>query len=72
MSLRSSFFALTYDRQTARVEQAGLRVLRESLIAGAAGRVLEVGAGTGANLPFYGPSVDSLTEFWRIPLRDQS
>jgi len=61
MSLRSSFFALTYDRQTARVEQAGLRALRESLIAGADGRVLEVGAGTGANLPFYGPSVDSLT-----------
>src|SRR6266705_503090 len=61
MSLRSRFFALTYDRQLAKVEKAGLGALRETLLAGASGRVLEVGGGTGANLPFYGPAVESLT-----------
>ena len=61
MTLRSRFFALTYDRQMAKVEEAGLRSHRQSLLAGAAGRVLEIGAGTGGNLPFYGPAVESLT-----------
>jgi ubiquinone/menaquinone biosynthesis C-methylase UbiE len=61
MSLRRRFFALTYDRQLAGVEKAGLRALRERLLADASGRVLEVGGGTGANLPFYGPAVESLT-----------
>ena len=32
-----------------------------SLLAGAAGEVLEIGGGTGHNLPRYGPAVDSLT-----------
>jgi ubiquinone/menaquinone biosynthesis C-methylase UbiE len=61
MGLRRSFFALNYDRQLAKVEQAGLGELRQTLLADAGGRVLEVGGGTGANLPFYGPDVESLT-----------
>jgi ubiquinone/menaquinone biosynthesis C-methylase UbiE len=61
MSLRGSLFAMTYDRQMAKAEKAGLRTLRENLLSGASGRVLEIGAGTGANLPFYGPGVESLT-----------
>jgi len=61
MSLRSRLFALTYDRQLARAEDAGLRALRERLLAGAGGDVLEIGGGTGANLPWYGPAVGSLT-----------
>jgi len=61
MTLRSRYLAMTYDRQTARVEKAGLRAYREGLLAGAAGRVLEIGAGTGLNLPCYGPAVESLT-----------
>ena len=61
MGLRRRFFALTYDRQLAKVEQAGLGELRQKLLAGASGRVLEVGGGTGANLPFYSPDVESLT-----------
>jgi ubiquinone/menaquinone biosynthesis C-methylase UbiE len=61
MTLRSRFFALTYDRQMAKVEKAGLRAIREGLLAGATGKVLEIGGGTGANLAFYGPAVESLT-----------
>ena len=61
MTLRTRFFAMTYDRQMAKTEQAGLGAFRESLLAGAAGQVLEIGGGTGTNLPFYGPAVDSLT-----------
>ncbi|HEY2543807.1 MAG TPA: methyltransferase domain-containing protein [Gaiellaceae bacterium] len=60
MSLRSRFFALTYDRMIAKVEKAGLRALREGLLADVSGRVLEIGGGTGANLPYYGPAVESL------------
>ncbi len=58
MSLRSRFFALTYDRQLAKVERAGLREQRQRLIGSASGRVLEIGGGTGANLRHYGPGVE--------------
>lgn len=61
MSLRSKLFALTYDRQMARAEDAGLHALRERLLAGASGDVIEIGGGTGLNLPCYGPDVRSLT-----------
>ena len=61
MTLRSRFFAMTYDRQMTKVEQAGLGARREGLLADAAGKVLEIGAGTGSNLRFYGPAVASLT-----------
>jgi ubiquinone/menaquinone biosynthesis C-methylase UbiE len=61
MSLRGKLFAMTYDRQMAKTEQAGLRDLRRNLIAAAGGQVLEIGGGTGANLSFYGPEVESLT-----------
>ena len=61
MGLRRRFIALTYDRQLAKIEQAGLGELRQTLLDDASGRVLEVGGGTGANLPFYGPDVESLT-----------
>ena len=62
MTIRGRFFAATYDRQMAKVETAGLRAHRESVLAEATGRVveLEIGAVTG-NLPFYGPGVESLT-----------
>jgi ubiquinone/menaquinone biosynthesis C-methylase UbiE len=61
MSLRGRLFALTYERQLARAEDAGLRAMRLRLLAGAGGDVLEIGGGTGANLPCYGPAVVSLT-----------
>jgi SAM-dependent methyltransferase len=61
MSLRTTFFAMTYDHQMAKTEKAGLGSIRERLLAGASGDVLEIGGGTGANLPCYGPAVGSLT-----------
>lgn len=61
MTIRSRFFAMTYDRQMAKTEKAGLAALREGLLAGAAGQVLEIGGGTGTNLRCYGPAVNSLT-----------
>jgi ubiquinone/menaquinone biosynthesis C-methylase UbiE len=61
MSLRDSLFAITYDRQLAKTEEAGLRAMRKRLLDGAAGAVVEIGSGTGANLPLYGPAVTSLT-----------
>jgi ubiquinone/menaquinone biosynthesis C-methylase UbiE len=54
MSLRATIFAATYDRMSRSSEEAGLRALRQSLLADAGGRVLEIGAGTGSNVPLYG------------------
>src|SRR5262249_25478454 len=61
IGLRSWVFAGTYDRQTARVERIWLGELRAKVVASAAGDVLEIGAGTGANLAHYGEGVTSLT-----------
>jgi SAM-dependent methyltransferase len=61
MGLRSTLFALTYDHQFAKVEAAGLRARRRAVVAGSGGRVLEIGAGTGANLPHYRDDLESLT-----------
>ena len=61
MSLRTRFFAMTYDRQIAGAEKAGLRAFRERLLADASGDVIEIGGGTGLNLSCYGPAVGSLT-----------
>ena len=52
MTLRSRFFAMTYDRQTAKVDTAGLSAYREGLLADAAGQVLEIGAGRGRTCAF--------------------
>ncbi|MGZ4257260.1 MAG: class I SAM-dependent methyltransferase [Gaiellaceae bacterium] len=59
--LRSRIFAACYDRCSAGSEKAGLSDLRRRVVGGATGRVLEVGGGTGANLPHYGSGVESLT-----------
>jgi ubiquinone/menaquinone biosynthesis C-methylase UbiE len=49
----------------ARAERAGLADFRAQLLAGAAGQVLEIGGGTGHNLPHYGPAVGSLRRLQR-------
>ncbi|CAN5480527.1 class I SAM-dependent methyltransferase [soil metagenome] len=54
-------FARFYERMIAGSERAGLARMRHDLLATAEGRTLEVGAGTGLNLPSYPSSVASLT-----------
>jgi ubiquinone/menaquinone biosynthesis C-methylase UbiE len=61
MSFSGWLFAAMYDRMLAGVEKAGLRDRRLRLLESARGRVLEIGAGTGANLPLYGANIEALT-----------
>lgn len=60
MSVWGAIFAAGYDRFMAASESAGLGSERARLLAGATGRVLEIGGGTGANLPHYGAGVAEL------------
>ena len=52
--------ASLYDRLTSASEVACLQQWRAELLAGLTGDVLEVGAGTGLNLPFYPPGLARL------------
>src|SRR5262245_60886696 len=61
MGINAWRFAATYDRFSAATEQGGLAAHRADLLAGARGSTLEIGGGTGANLPHYGSAVDALT-----------
>ncbi|HJZ35542.1 MAG TPA: class I SAM-dependent methyltransferase [Solirubrobacterales bacterium] len=54
-------FARFYDRALRATEENGLGAMRGELLAGASGRVIEVGAGTGVNLDLYGDGVEDLT-----------
>jgi SAM-dependent methyltransferase len=58
--LHERAFVAGYTRVQERSEAAGMREIRRALVADARGRVLEVGAGTGLNVPHYGPGVDEL------------
>jgi ubiquinone/menaquinone biosynthesis C-methylase UbiE len=60
MGLWERVFAAGYDRFMASTEHAGLHDHRRALLAQARGRVLEVGAGTGANLDVYPEAVTEL------------
>jgi ubiquinone/menaquinone biosynthesis C-methylase UbiE len=53
VSLRWTIMAPVYDRFTKKGEEAGVAAMRQSLLADATGRVLEIGGGTGLNLRFY-------------------
>lgn len=53
-------FARFYDRLLAGSERAGLAEMRRELLAGASGRTLEIGAGTGLNLGHYTDAVSEL------------
>jgi len=54
VSLDGRIFAAMYDRMSAASETAGLADHRRLLPAGAYGRVVEIGAGTGTNLEYNG------------------
>jgi ubiquinone/menaquinone biosynthesis C-methylase UbiE len=60
VSLYGRLFARVYDRGLAASEAAGLAERRRLLLAGAHGRVLELGAGTGLNLAHYRADVEQL------------
>jgi len=51
-------FAAAYDRMLARAERGELGRRRAALLAGAQGRTLELGAGTGLNLAHYPADVE--------------
>ncbi|HEX2145029.1 MAG TPA: class I SAM-dependent methyltransferase [Glycomyces sp.] len=53
-------FARWYPQAAASLEDRGLGELREHLLAGVEGRVLEVGCGHGANFPHYPEAVTEL------------
>ncbi|MFC1436425.1 class I SAM-dependent methyltransferase [Streptacidiphilus sp. N1-3] len=53
-------FAAAYDAINGPAERAGLRERRRSLLAQATGVTIEIGAGTGLNLPYYPAAVTRL------------
>ncbi|MEX1179044.1 MAG: class I SAM-dependent methyltransferase [Nitriliruptor sp.] len=61
MPLFDRLFAAAYDRVLASSERAGLTARRSELLADLTGHVVELGAGTGANLVAYGPGIERLT-----------
>jgi len=56
----ASTFARIYDLSLWPGEHAGMRNHRRTLLAHARGRVLEIGAGTGLNVPHYRPGLTEL------------
>jgi SAM-dependent methyltransferase len=60
MSLSGRIFAAAYDRLGPAAERAGLAAMRAELLSEAHGRTLELGAGTGLNLPHYPATVTEL------------
>ncbi len=57
----SESFAAVYEPSLAVGEWAGMRRRRRSLVARSKGRTLEIGSGTGLNLPHYPNDLDALT-----------
>jgi ubiquinone/menaquinone biosynthesis C-methylase UbiE len=60
MSFYGRLFAAGYDRLMAGTEEAGLADMRREVLSKARGDVLEVGAGTGVNLEYYGDATRRL------------
>jgi ubiquinone/menaquinone biosynthesis C-methylase UbiE len=54
-------FSAIYDRGLKASEEAGLHEMRREVLAGATGRTVEIGAGTGLNLGLYPAAIAELT-----------
>jgi ubiquinone/menaquinone biosynthesis C-methylase UbiE len=54
------WFASIYDRMMASAERSFMRGVRQEVAGGAQGRVLELGAGTGANFAYYGDHAQAI------------
>ena len=72
-SVHHPLFARFYTHVLARNEPAELRAYRDELLAGLSGRVVEVGAGAGANFPHYPDTVTEVVSVEPEPyLREQA
>jgi ubiquinone/menaquinone biosynthesis C-methylase UbiE len=60
MSLYGRIFAAGYDTVMKSAEKSTFGAHRAALLGGVGGRVIEIGGGTGANLPYYGRAVTEL------------
>src|SRR3954468_19566620 len=60
MSIWGRIFAAGYDTVMKGPERATFGVHRKALLADVHGRVIEIGGGTGANLPFYPAGVEEV------------
>jgi ubiquinone/menaquinone biosynthesis C-methylase UbiE len=60
MNLYGRLFAACYDVVMKNTEEATFGPHRSSLLSRVRGRVIEIGGGTGANLPYYGSGVEEL------------
>src|ERR1700704_6267203 len=54
------WFTAWYGLAMRLVDELGLRETRREVLSGAFGRTLDIGSGTGANLPLYEPQVAEL------------
>lgn len=54
------FFTAWYGAAMRRVDELGLRETRREVLAGAGGRTLDIGTGTGLNLPLFPGDVEEL------------
>ena len=59
-NLYAKVFARFYDRAAQKAETSVLAERRKALLAGLEGNILEIGAGTGVNFPFYGEEANVL------------
>jgi len=60
MSIRSWFMARFYDATMKKAEATCFGQWRQELLADASGRVLEIGSGTGVNIPHYPDTAEEL------------
>ncbi len=60
-TIRSALIAASYNLVMNGTERRCLSDWRRELLTFACGEVLEIGAGTGLNIPYYAPAVTSLT-----------
>jgi SAM-dependent methyltransferase len=72
-TVKNPLFARYFNRFAARREERGNRELRQELLSGLSGRVIEVGAGNGLNFPHYPQAVREVVAVEPEPyLRDRA